>query len=250
MGLLFELGPCTIQLNGSESSSSASSRPYTTVNPWSWTRYANIIFLDQPVGVGFSYFSNPSSSNHSTEYPVSTSHEAALDVYAFLQLFYAHFPETKTREFHMAGESYGGHYVPHIGKVIWEMNKEMELERQKEKKSEQLGDDGEIGTTTIPPRVSSIDPIKIPLTSIFLVDALTEPLTQFDSMPEYYCNGPYPLWRHDSPVCDELKEKMAVCKDLIKKCYECGNENEACSLSCYTSSECLLCCLANHFSLK
>ena len=62
----------------------------------------NIIYLDQPVGTGFS---------HGVE-TVGTSQEAAADIWEFLQIFLKddRFSKYKERQFGMWGESYGGHY--------------------------------------------------------------------------------------------------------------------------------------------
>jgi carboxypeptidase C (cathepsin A) len=74
-------------------------------NPQTWTRYANIVFLEQPTGVGFSY---------STKYsnPVSNDYEAAVDNLMTMKLFFEKFPERSNNPIYIASESYGGHYVP------------------------------------------------------------------------------------------------------------------------------------------
>ena len=62
------------------------------------------LFIDQPVGVGFSY-------GRTT---VGTSQEAAADVWKFLQIWFAdsRFSKYASREFGIWAESYGGHYAP------------------------------------------------------------------------------------------------------------------------------------------
>ncbi|KAF8632418.1 hypothetical protein AX17_004859 [Amanita inopinata Kibby_2008] len=103
MGLFMELGPCRV-LDGDE----------PKYHPESWNSNANIFFIDQPVGVGFSYAEHGES--------VSTTEEAARDIAAFVAIFFEHFHKFKGRAFHMAGESYGGRYIPLFASAVYDQN--------------------------------------------------------------------------------------------------------------------------------
>lgn len=78
-----------------------------TLNPYSWNRVANVLYLEQPAGVGFSY-------------PNATIDDAttAKDTYDGLLAFFDAQPKLAGRPFYVAGESYGGHYVPNIVEAI------------------------------------------------------------------------------------------------------------------------------------
>lgn len=71
-----------------------------------------MIFIEAPVGVGFSY------STNATDYTTSGDLQTAQDNYAALQSFFQKFPQyaqgTNGRQFWLTGESYGGHYVPQL----------------------------------------------------------------------------------------------------------------------------------------
>lgn len=75
------------------------------LNYYRWTKQANMIFIDQPAGVGFSYAGSPNGE-------VTGDYQAAEDNYAFLQGFYELFPQFSTNDLWITGESYGGVYVP------------------------------------------------------------------------------------------------------------------------------------------
>ncbi|KAF9561528.1 serine carboxypeptidase [Agrocybe pediades] len=103
LGLFFELGPCRIpDANG------------TVFHPESWNNNANVFFIEQPVGVGFSY------AEHG-EY-VGTTEEAAKDVASFVSIFFENFSQFKGRAFHMAGESYGGRYLPLFASAVYDQS--------------------------------------------------------------------------------------------------------------------------------
>ncbi|OEL23121.1 Serine carboxypeptidase-like 34 [Dichanthelium oligosanthes] len=78
---------------------------------------ANLLFLDSPAGVGFSY------TNTSFEKDPPGDNSTAHGSYTFLVRWFQRFPQHKAKEFYIAGESYAGHYVPQLAKIIVEENK-------------------------------------------------------------------------------------------------------------------------------
>ncbi|VDC04910.1 unnamed protein product [Peniophora sp. CBMAI 1063] len=107
MGLFQELGPCRI------TNATAGPVPFKE----SWNENAGVFFIDQPMGVGFSYADFGES--------VSTTEEASIDIARFMFLFFENFPQFKGRELHLSGESYGGRYLPLFGAAIYDQNEEL-----------------------------------------------------------------------------------------------------------------------------
>ncbi|KAF2190085.1 putative carboxypeptidase S1 [Zopfia rhizophila CBS 207.26] len=105
IGLFQENGPCKFKV-GAENTTPVN-------NTFSFNNYANMIYIDQPIGVGFSYGTND----------VTSTVTAAPYVWKLIQAFYSSFPEYKSREFGIFSESYGGHYGPEFAKYIQDQNK-------------------------------------------------------------------------------------------------------------------------------
>ncbi|EGR32735.1 serine carboxypeptidase family protein, putative [Ichthyophthirius multifiliis] len=91
-----------------------------TKNPYSWNEHSNIVYVDQPVGTGF-------SKAGLNEFVVDENGVAA-DFFQFLQDFYTLFPQYAGREMFVTGESYAGHYIPAItAKIVTEKDTRMNL---------------------------------------------------------------------------------------------------------------------------
>ena len=85
------------------------------VNSWfeySWNKIANIIYLETPSGVGFSY-----STNADTGYNCSDNKTAEIN-YLFIQQFRKVFTQFNSNKFFLTGESYSGHYTPQLAQKI------------------------------------------------------------------------------------------------------------------------------------
>ncbi|WOK93992.1 hypothetical protein Cni_G02693 [Canna indica] len=95
-GALQELGPFLVTNDGSN----------LVFNPYTWSNVANLLFLESPVGVGFSY------SNKSSDLENQNDEIIAKDTYTFLINWFIKFPEFKSHEFYIAGESYADVAVP------------------------------------------------------------------------------------------------------------------------------------------
>lgn len=79
-------------------------------NPYSWNKFASLLYIDQPVGTGFSY----ADSDYVHDETV-----VAADVYTFLQGWFKQYPYPYLKnDFYIVGESYGGHYVPAVAAKV------------------------------------------------------------------------------------------------------------------------------------
>ncbi|KAJ9552065.1 hypothetical protein OSB04_016110 [Centaurea solstitialis] len=86
-------------------------------NKYAWSNVANVLFLECPAGVGFSY------SNTTSDYDHPGDKKTADDSYIFLINWLERFPQYKTHDFYITGESYAGHYVPQLAYTILRNNK-------------------------------------------------------------------------------------------------------------------------------
>ncbi|XDB56834.1 hypothetical protein AB1E18_010295 [Capra hircus] len=99
-GLLTEHGPFLIQPDGVT----------LEYNPYSWNLIANVLYLESPAGVGFSYSDDKSYATNDTEVAQS-NFEALKD-------FFRLFPEYKGNELFLTGESYAGIYIPTLAVLV------------------------------------------------------------------------------------------------------------------------------------
>lgn len=98
-GMLSEHGPFHAEKDGS-----------IKPNPFAWNQVANMVYLEAPAGVGFSYADN---RNYTTD-----DDQVANDNHLAMRAFFKKFPEYASHDFYISGESYGGVYVPTLASSI------------------------------------------------------------------------------------------------------------------------------------
>jgi len=86
-----------------------------SANPYSWNTVANMIYLESPAGVGFSYVTNPDDIKSNDLLSAQENLEALLE-------WFVRYPELKQNDFYIAGESYAGIYVPTLASYILDYN--------------------------------------------------------------------------------------------------------------------------------
>ncbi|KAJ7721117.1 alpha/beta-hydrolase [Mycena metata] len=99
-GLMTENGP--LHVNGDYSISN---------NNYSWSQLADVVWVDQPVGTGY--------STSDTGSYVADENQVAEDFLGFLSNMVKIFPSLATRPLYLIGESYAGRYIPYISKALF-----------------------------------------------------------------------------------------------------------------------------------
>ena len=93
-GFMTEQGPFRPTANGTA----------LTENPFAWNMIANVVFIEQPVGVGFSTTTDTNIAYGDAQ--------AAADNHRFVVGFFKRFSQFAKQDFFITSESYGGHYMP------------------------------------------------------------------------------------------------------------------------------------------
>ncbi|KAI5666971.1 hypothetical protein M9H77_16824 [Catharanthus roseus] len=121
--------PLTLWLNGGPGCSSIGGGAFTELGPFfprgdgrglrrnkkSWNKASNLLFVEAPAGVGWSY------SNTSSDY-VCGDASTAKDMHIFMMEWFKKFPSFKSRDLFLTGESYAGHYIPQLAIELLEHN--------------------------------------------------------------------------------------------------------------------------------
>ncbi|CAG8707057.1 3047_t:CDS:2, partial [Scutellospora calospora] len=151
----------------------------------------------------------PINDRYSYGNGVSNTFAAATDVYAFLQIFFQEFPKFAHLDFHIAGESYAGHYIPAIAAEINNNNK---------------------GTSSWILANQPKDLKNINLESILIGNGLVDPLVQYKYYADMGCKSSYGPVLEES-TCQRMRDAYPQCASMIQRCYDSSN-----ALSCLPAS--------------
>ena len=222
LGLLVENGPCFINPDSNS----------TTLNEWSWNNEVNMLYLDQPAQVGFSYdtltnittdlvssdttvlngSSVPSQNatflvgTYGSQNPNRTSQgsvNAAQALWHFAQEWFQEFPEHRPNDsrISLATESYGGRYGPAFFAFFQEMNERIES-----------GDFSVEGEQHI-----------LHLDTLMLINSCIDRLVQWPSYPHIAYNNTYNIETVNKTIYEGMLDalyKEGGCNDQI---YHCRN---------------------------
>ncbi len=171
-------------------------------NPYSWNKVANMIYLESPAGVGYSYVTKESDIK-------SNDVLSGLENLQALLQFFTKYPAFKINDFYIAGESYAGIYVPTLAKDVLDYNKSAAQGEQINLKGIMVGN----GVTDW--RVD---------TSNALYDlAYSHALISLETRAKYekYCKDSY----YDEEKCNVVKAEIqhqlegVNIYDIYRKCY-------------------------------
>ncbi|KAI0270406.1 serine carboxypeptidase [Gloeopeniophorella convolvens] len=205
LGLFQEIGPCRLNNDTFD----------VGPNPTSWTNVANILFVDQPVGTGFSY----------GDTIVNTTQQAAADFWKFLQIWFtdSRFEKYAARDFGLFTESYvtpafdngvdipalipnaysyGGHYGPGFSSYFLQQNAAIQS--------------------------GNIKGVTINLKSLGIGDGITDALSQYPGYLDYAANNPYHPLANESQIAEARNYlyEDGGCYNQTLACYNNGTDFE------------------------
>ena len=190
-----ENGPCRLGREGQA----------FTRNEYSWTAVANMLWVDQPANVGFSY----AELGQPHQYHES---EVAGNMYDFVQQWLQAYPQYQTQPFYIMGESYAGHFIPKFSQHIYEANKFLQFEHR--------GSGGAYGGGGgRPPADPTATPnIHVNLRGIGLGNGMTDPWTQFHYYTKMVWGNSYGVKSVSTEIYKDMMMDEPDCFAAIRRC--------------------------------
>ncbi|POS85864.1 hypothetical protein EPUL_001933 [Erysiphe pulchra] len=191
IGLFQENGPCRFENGSSEPS----------LNPYSWNEYANMLYIDQPIGVGFSYGENNVNSTTTSE-PL---------VWKLVQAFFAQFSQYENRAFGVFTESYGGHYGPGFVSYFQSQNEAI--------------------------KAGSIVGQKIDVEVLAINNGYFDSIIQQKALIDYSYNNSYNPLINSSQYTEYLNNYNNHCLPALQKCTSQTGQDESCVFASRTCND-------------
>jgi carboxypeptidase C (cathepsin A) len=163
-----------------------------------------MLYVDQPIGTGFSYGTDDATSTVT----------AAPFVWQFMQAFYAAFPQYENRDFGLFTESYGGHYGPEFASYFESQNAAITS--------------------------SKITGQKISLVALGINNGWIDPVSQYKAYPDFAYNNTYKKLITASQYSSYISAYNTKCVPAMSKCTAVTGGNSACSSAddtCYYALE-------------
>ncbi|KIX07449.1 uncharacterized protein Z518_02102 [Rhinocladiella mackenziei CBS 650.93] len=242
-----ESGPCYVNHEGTN----------TTINPWSFSNHVNMLYIDQPIEVGFSYSSlingtynttsllvTPDNANSTSLPPgygtfsdqaasttANTTVASARGLWVFAEHWFSSFPgyDTSSNDISFWGNSYGGFYVPEVAATVSKQLKKL--------------------TTSHPLRQKDLK-----VDAIGITNGCVDFYYQMEGFPEYANNNTYGVKFYNDTTYREIQNnitKPGGCLDMTKQCRHAGEVgdpdytgnnatvNEICTDAYYYCASCI-----------
>ncbi|KAL4919475.1 Alpha/Beta hydrolase protein [Aspergillus aurantiobrunneus] len=228
IGLMQENGPCRVNIDSNS----------TELNPWSWNNYVNMLYIDQPNQVGFSYdvptngtydqlseardvsgFSTIPEQNNTfyvgtfpslnASSSANTTENAARALWHFAQTWFSEFPAYKPHDDRVSiwTESYGGRYGPSFTAFFQEQNEKIAN-----------------GSLTTPGESHYIH-----LDTLGIVNGCVDLLVQAPLYPAMAYNNTYGIEAINKTTYEQAMlawSKPGGCKDQITTCRRLASEGD------------------------
>ncbi|KAF2624499.1 alpha/beta-hydrolase [Macroventuria anomochaeta] len=209
IGLFQKHGPCNVTEDLK-----------TKLNPYSWNEHSNMLYLSQPVGVGFSY--ETTEADDKDRYSLvdfdtaNTTEAAAVGAWHTLQEFMELSPQLdadiRNLTFNLWTESYGGHYGPGFYNYFYKQNEAI--------------------------RNGSIKGVELHMDILGFINGIINGQIQGPYYPEFAVNNTYGINAYNDTVYIFAKQAFYFpggCNDQIEYCKQSNRSTEDGQLTCSTA---------------